>query len=127
MIKKLMLTLTLLIFLTSMSFGGIRWNVHVNVNDALCNLNRVHLNHHISYMRGIGYCCSKRYCSHNTYGNQILLRQIYLNSLHNKKFNKKSNEQIMEDIEQLYVLYQEGIITKKEYDDAKKALLNELK
>jgi|TARA_Y100000310_G_scaffold124101_1_gene122837 membrane peptidoglycan carboxypeptidase len=33
----------------------------------------------------------------------------------------------MEDIEQLYVLYQEGIITKKEYDDAKKALLNELK
>ena len=70
----IMKKLLFLVFLASMSFGGTNWNFHFDMNKLLWGWGYSHLN------------C---YHSHNTYGNQMTLEQMYYNSHHNQKSNKE--------------------------------------
>ena len=99
--------LLFLVFLASMGFGGTNLNIHFDMNKLLWGWGYSHLNY---------YNCN------NTYQNRMTLEQMYYNSHH----NQKSNKQIMRDIEKLYELYQKGVITEEEYENAKDMLLDEL-
>ena len=63
--------------------------------------------------------------SHQLFNQMIWLS--YYNNLHQKNTDeKKTDAQILEDIEKLYVLYEQGAISEAEYNELKKNMLEEL-
>ena len=63
--------------------------------------------------------------SHQLFNQMIWLS--YYNNLHQKNNDeKKTDAQILEDIEKLYMLYEQGAISEAEYNELKKIMLEEL-
>ena len=79
-----------------------------------------HCNHHHNH-----YSYHHRYHPNHMF-NQLIWLSYYDSQKPKIKKVKKSDSQILEDLQRLYRLYEQGAITEQEYEDMKAIMLEEL-
>ena len=85
--------------------------------------------HHHGCGHGNHYNYGHRYWSNHSFHrlfNQMIWLSYYNNHNQSNTDEKKTDAQILEDIEKLYVLYEQGAISEAEYNELKKIMLEEL-
>ena len=120
--KLIILTLMSMTFantdiLFNLILGGGHHNHSHRIFKHICHN---HCNHHHNH-----YNYHHRYHPNHMFNQLIWLS--YYDSQNNKvKKVTKTDEQILEDIQKLYELYEQGAITEQEYEDMKAVMLEEL-
>ena len=105
----------LLLLLMSVTFanGDLMFNLFLSNNDGYNKYsyyNRYYPHHHHHHHNLIYKWMLMSYFTHN----------------HNEKKVEKTDKQILDDLQKLYTLYEQGAITLKEYNEMKNMMLKEL-